>query len=118
MNKKQARLRRGLKTKAVIRLSNHPRLVVHRSSYNIYAQITQRGERGDLVMVSCSTLDKELKATLSGNKTEQATQVGKLLAQRAKDKDILHVAFDRSGNKYHGRLKALANGAREEGLIF
>ncbi|MDP3560810.1 MAG: 50S ribosomal protein L18 [Legionellaceae bacterium] len=120
MNKDIARQRRAKKTRAVIRSSksNRPRLVVHRSGSHIYSQIITDGELGDLVLVSASTLDKELKTTLEGNKSEQAIQVGKLLATRAKEKNIEYVAFDRAGYRYHGRVKALAQGAREGGLNF
>lgn len=118
MNKQNARARRGLKAKAIIRLSKRPRLVVHRTGMNIYSQILIAGEFGDEVVASASTLDKELRTTLSGNKSEQAFQVGKLLADRAKAKNVVDVAFDRAGYKYHGRVKALADGAREAGLNF
>ena len=118
MNKEQARKRRGLKAKAIHRHSTRPRLVVYRSTCQIYAQIVVRDTNGDKVLVSSSTLDKELKLTLKGTKVEQAQQVGELLGQRAKAKEISEVAFDRAGNKYHGRVKALADGAREAGLIF
>jgi large subunit ribosomal protein L18 len=120
MNKEIARKRRAKKTKAVIRntKSKRPRLVVHRSGSHIYSQIIVCGEMGDKVLATASTLDKELKASLTGNKSEQAAQVGKLLAMRAKEKNILDVAFDRAGYRYHGRVKALAEGAREGGLNF
>ena len=118
MNKQQARARRSLKTKAIIRQSKRPRLVVHRSASNIYAQIIVSGEQGDLVLASASTLEKALQSDLTGNKSEKANQVGKFLALRAKEKNILDVAFDRAGYKYHGRVKALADGAREAGLNF
>jgi large subunit ribosomal protein L18 len=118
MNKQQARNRRGLKTKAIIRNSKRPRLTVYRSGAHIYSQIVLPGDLGDQVIVSASTLDKEIKPTLTGNKCEQANQVGKLLAQRAKEKELLDVAFDRAGYRYHGRVKALADGAREAGLNF
>ena len=118
MNKQQARNRRGLKTKAIIRNSKRPRLTVYRSGSHIYSQIVVPGDRGDQVIVSASTLDKEIKPTLTGNKCEQANQVGKLLAQRAKAKELSDVAFDRAGYRYHGRVKALADGAREAGLNF
>jgi large subunit ribosomal protein L18 len=118
MNKQQARTRRSLKTRAIIRASKRPRLVVHRSGLNIYAQIIVSGEQGDVVLVSSSTLDKALKVDLSGNKSEQAHQVGKSIALRAKEKNVSDVAFDRAGYKYHGRIKALAEGAREAGLNF
>ncbi len=115
--KAQARIRRGSKTKAVIRRSGRPRLVVHRSSCQIYAQIVVPGDNGDRVLVSCSSLEKDVRKTLKGNKVERAFQVGQLLGQRAKALDVSEVAFDRSGYKYHGRVKALADGARET-LIF
>jgi large subunit ribosomal protein L18 len=118
MNKHKARNRRGLKSKAIIRQSKRARLAVYRSSVHIYSQIIVPSENGDVVLVSASTLDAELKATLKGNKCEQANQVGKLLAKRAKEKNLSDVAFDRAGYKYHGRVKALAEGAREAGLNF
>jgi large subunit ribosomal protein L18 len=118
MNKHHARKRRGLKTKAIIKQSNRPRLTVHRSGVHIYSQIIVRGDQGDQVVVSASTLDKELRADLTGNKCDQANQVGQLLAKRALEKKLHDVAFDRAGYKYHGRVKALATGARDAGLNF
>lgn len=120
MNKEKRRVRRGLKAKAIQRLSlsPRPRLVVFRSSYHIYGQVIVSGEHGDVVLVSSSTVDKELKSSLTGSKVEQARQVGKLLAERAKAKQISEIAFDRAGYKFHGRVKALADGAREAGLNF
>jgi len=120
MNKELARKRRATKTRAIIAKtkSQRPRLVVSRSNPNIYAQIIVYGENGDMVIASASTLDKELKISLEGSKSERAMQVGKLLAKRAIEKNILEVAFDRAGNKYHGRVKALADGARDGGLKF
>lgn len=118
MKKDLARKRRALKTKAIIRESNKPRLVVFRSSAHIYSQITVRSEAGDVVLAACSTRDKALRDALTGNKTDQAYQVGQLLAQRALEKQLSAVAFDRSGYRYHGRVKALATGARDAGLEF
>jgi len=118
MNKHNARKRRALKTKYNIIKSNKLRLVVYRSAAHIYAQIVERSEGGDKVLVSSSTVDKELKAKLKGNKCDQASLVGQLLAQRAKKKKLESVAFDRAGYKYHGRVKALADAAREAGLEF
>lgn len=112
------RTRRGLKAKAIQKHSKRPVLVVYRSASHIYSQIVVRGEKGDIVIVSSSTVDKELKSTLAGTKVEQAVQVGKLLGERAKAKEIVDVAFDRAGYKFHGRVKALAEGAREAGLNF
>ena len=119
MNKQLARQRRGLKAKALIRKSGRVRLVDNRSGCHIYSQIVEAGEHGDVVLVSCSTNDKELKASLNGkSKVEQATLVGKLLGKRASEKGITQVAFDRAGYRYHGRVKALAESAREAGLDF
>lgn len=118
MNKINSRKRRGLKTKFVIRESGRPRLLVYRSCTHIYAQIIVSDGRNDQVVVSSSTVDKEVKASLSGNKSEQAKHVGRVLAERAKMQEISDVAFDRAGFKYHGRVKALADAAREAGLNF
>jgi len=120
MNKELARKRRAKKIRATIAQtkSQRVRLVVSRSNPNIYAQIILREEKGDVVLVSASTVDKELKTNLKGTKKEHAFEVGKLLSQRAKEKNIVHVAFDRAGYKYHGRVKALADGARDGGLDF
>ena len=118
MNKIKTRARRGLKSKAIIRHSNRPRLLVYRSCAHIYAQIVVLGDHGDVTLVSASTMDKEIKPTLTGDKTSQATQVGRLIGERAKSSNLIDVAFDRAGYKYHGRVKALAEGAREAGLNF
>lgn len=118
MNKYDARKRRSLKTKAIIKDSSRPRLVVFRSLSHMYAQIIVASDLGDQVLVSSSTMDKELRVGLDGNKTLQAFAVGKLLAARASEKNIVDVAFDRAGYRYHGRVKALASGAREAGLNF
>lgn len=119
MNKYNSRNRRGLKAKALIRKSGRIRLVVYRSGLHIYSQIVQADKLGDKIIVACSTIDKELRSYLSGKcKVEQATLVGSLLGKRAKEKGISEVAFDRAGYKYHGRVKALAEGAREAGLVF
>lgn len=120
MNKELARKRRATKTRAIIRntKSQRLRLVVSRSNPNIYAQIIETQPNGDRVMVTASTLDKELKTKLSGSKKDHAFQVGRLLAERAKAKNIVEVAFDRAGYKFHGRVKSLADGARDGGLNF
>ncbi|MDP3268549.1 MAG: 50S ribosomal protein L18 [Legionella sp.] len=119
MNKQNSRNRRGLKAKALIRKSGRARLVVYRSGVHIYSQIVQADTLGDKVLVVCSTNDKELKSSLSGKcKVDQASLVGKLLGKRASEKGITQVAFDRAGYRYHGRVKALAEGAREAGLDF
>lgn len=94
---------------------DRPRLTVFRSLNNIYAQIINDDQR--ITLVSASTLDKELN--IRGKKNKEAAQaVGQLIAKRAKDKKIEKVKFDRNGYLYHGKVKALADGAREGGLSF
>lgn len=117
MDKKSARLRRAAKARAIIRLKGRNRLSVHRTARHIDAQVTTAD--GQLVLASSSTKEKELKSTLqyTGN-IEAAKLVGERLAERALSKGISVVAFDRSGFKYHGRVKALADAAREKGLKF
>lgn len=92
-----------------------PRLNVFRSNGNIFAQIID-DEKG-VTLVSASTIDKELKLANGGN-VEAATKVGELIAKRAKKAKIEKVVFDRGGYLYHGRVKALAEAARENGLEF
>ena len=117
MKKKIARLRRASKTRARIRLQGLNRLCVYRTPRHIYAQVF--APDGAQVLTSASTLDKEIKKAIkySGN-IEAATAVGKALAERARKAGISKVAFDRSGFKYHGRVKALADAARENGMEF
>lgn len=109
------RQKRATKTRSRIELSKNNRLTVFRSNSHIYAQISNHD--GSEVIASASTLDASLKGDNSGN-IEAATKVGKLIAERAIEKGINQVAFDRSGYKYHGRVKALAESAREAGLTF
>ena len=118
MSKLLNRTRRGQKAKALIRKQRATRLVVFRSSTHLYAQITLVSPNGDKTLVACSTNDSKLRADLSGTKTEKAVLVGKELANRAIAKGITKVAFDRNGYKYSGRIMALANAAREAGLLF
>ena len=113
--KKIARLRRGRKTRFRIRELETNRLCVNRTPRHIYAQII--APNGGEVLASASTLDKELRKDKTGN-VEAAGKVGALIAERAKKAGIEKVAFDRSGYKYHGRIKALADAAREGGLEF
>lgn len=119
MSNYNARVRRGRKTKFLIKRfdTKRARLVVFRSNVNITAQVVKPGENGDVVLVSCSTLDKSIKDSLKGNKVSQAQLVGKKIAELAIKEGINEVAFDRSGYKYHGRVAAIASGAREAGLI-
>jgi large subunit ribosomal protein L18 len=117
MNKKEARLRRSRKTRAKIAELKVARLCVHRSNCHIYAQIYSA--TGDSVIVSASTVDVEVRKSIpAGGNVAAAKEIGKLIAVRAKEKGVTEVAFDRSGFKYHGRIKALADAAREHGLEF
>ena len=117
MDKKASRQRRARKTRAKIRELGKARLCIHRTPRHIYAQIIDGA--GDKVLVSASTLDRELRKDMktTGN-VEAAAVIGKAVADRAKAAGISAVAFDRSGFKYHGRVKALADAARESGLEF
>ncbi len=116
-SKKQSRIRRARKTRAKLRQLRVNRLTVHRTPRHIYAQVI--GPDGATTLACASTLDKELrKALKSTGNIEAAAAVGKMIAERAKAKGIEQVSFDRSGFKYHGRVKALADGAREAGLKF
>ena len=92
-----------------------PRLSVYRSNSNIFAQLID--DENGVTLVSASSIDKELKLTNGGN-IEAASKVGKLLAERAKKAKIKKVIFDRGGHLYHGRVKALAEAARNNGLEF
>ena len=115
MNKKQSRLRRARKTRAKIRELEVPRLSVHRTGQHIYAQVI--GPDGGTVLASASTNQADLRKSLkSTGNIEAAQAVGKAIADKAKSAGIEQVAFDRSGFRYHGRIKALADAAREQGL--
>ena len=117
MNKKVARLRRARKTRARIADLKMVRLCVFRSNSHIYAQVISA--EGDKVLASASTVEAEVRGSLkSGGNVEAATLVGKRIAEKAKAAGIEKVAFDRSGFQYHGRVKALAEAARENGLSF
>ncbi|MDR2925119.1 MAG: 50S ribosomal protein L18 [Azoarcus sp.] len=117
MNKKESRLRRSRKTRAKLAELKAVRLTVFRSNCHIYAQIISGC--GSKVLASASTLEKEMRVRVpnGGNKTA-ALEVGKLIAERAKAAGIETVSFDRSGFLYHGRVKTLAEAAREGGLKF
>ena len=117
MNKKIARLRRARKTRARIADLKMVRLCVFRTNSHIYAQIISA--EGDKVLASASTVEAEVRGSLkSGGNTEAAAVVGKRIAERAKTIGVEKVAFDRSGFQYHGRVKAVAEAARENGLSF
>ncbi len=113
--KNDSRLRRARRARTKMRELGINRLSVHRTPRHIYAQVFAPG--GDKVLASASTLDKDLRSGSTGN-IDAAAQVGKLVAERAKAAGVEKVAFDRSGYKYHGRVKALADAARENGLDF
>ena len=115
MDKKQSRLRRAKRTRSKIRELGAHRLCVHRTSQHTYAQVISPD--GGKVVASASTTEADVKAGLkhSGN-VEAAVKIGQLIAERAKANGVDQVAFDRSGFKYHGRVKALADAARESGL--
>lgn len=111
--RRRARVRRALKAVA----NGRPRLSVYRSSKNIYAQVID--DANGVTLVSASTIDKDVRGGLkTGADIAAAAQVGKLLAERAKEKGVTEVVFDRGSYLYHGRVKALADGAREGGLSF
>ena len=109
------RQKRATKTRSKIELSENNRLTIFRSNSHIYAQVSTFD--GSEVIASASTTESSVKSENNGN-IEAASKVGKLIAERAKEKGIEKVAFDRSGYKYHGRVKALAESAREAGLSF
>ena len=113
--KNESRLRRARRARARMRGLGVNRLSVHRTPRHIYAQVV--APAGDRVLVSASTLDSDLRGGKTGN-IDAAAAVGKLVAQRAREAGIEQVAFDRAGYKYHGRVKALADAARESGLKF
>ena len=109
-----SRLRRARKSRSNIRNQESPRLSVYRSSQHFYAQIFD--SLGSKVIVSASTVEKDMN--LKSNNIDAAVQVGRKVAERALDNGIKKVVFDRSGYRYHGRIKALADSAREAGLEF
>ena len=116
-NKKEARLRRARKTRAKIAELKAVRLCVNRTNCHIYAQIIS--PCGGKVLASASTLDKSVRGDVAnGDNKAAAAAIGKLIAERAKAAGVEQVAFDRSGLQYHGRVKALAEAAREAGLKF
>lgn len=117
MNKRVARIRRGKRSRMKMRELGATRLSIYRSSRHIYAQIISGDE--NKIIASASTVEKSMRDELdyTGN-ASAAAAIGKLVAERAQEKGVKAVAFDRSGFKYHGRVKALAEAAREAGLQF
>ena len=117
MSKNTARLRRAKSTRAHIRELGVPRLSVLRTGQHLYAQVFTAD--GSKVLASASTLQSDVKEGLkNGKNSDAASRVGKLIAERALAAGVEKVAFDRSGYRYHGRIKALADAAREGGLQF
>ncbi len=118
LNKKQARLRRARATRARIARLDATRLAVHRSNTHIYASIVS-GD-GSRVLATASTLEREVREQLAagGSNVAAAQVVGRRIAEKARAAGIEQVAFDRAGFQYHGRVKALAEAAREAGLKF
>jgi large subunit ribosomal protein L18 len=117
MTKNQSRLRRARRTRAKIEELGIHRLSVHRTPRHIYAQVI--GPDGGTIVAAVSTVSKDLRGSLkfTGN-VEAAAAVGKAIADKAKAAGVTQVAFDRSGFRYHGRVRALADAARENGLQF
>ncbi|GAB1394271.1 50S ribosomal protein L18 [Rhodocyclaceae bacterium] len=117
MDKKEARLRRARKTRAKIAELNAVRLCVHRTNGHIYAQIYSGC--GTKVLAAASTVEADIRKQIpNGGNVDAAKAVGKLIAERAVAQGLSEVAFDRSGFRFHGRVKALAEAARENGLKF
>ena len=117
LNKKEQRLRRARQTRVRIALQRVARLTVFRSNQHIYASVIS--DDGAKVLASASTAEKSVRAELAnGGNTAAASAVGRLIAEKAKAAGIDRVAFDRAGFAYHGRVKALAEAAREAGLQF
>tara|TARA_B100000035_G_C20605200_1_gene381478 strand:+ start:159 stop:524 length:366 start_codon:yes stop_codon:yes gene_type:complete len=121
MDKRKSRIRRSKLARFTIKKSGLPRLSVHRTNLHIYASIFD--STGGKTVVSASTIEKDVRSDLvtksvSGANKEAAKLIGKRLAQKAKKLGISKVAFDRSGFRYHGRVKALADAARDSGLVF
>lgn len=117
MDKKQSRMKRALKLRSKIKKLGTTRLSIHKTSQHIYAQVISAD--GSKTIVSASTTQADIKSGLknTGN-IDAAREVGKSVAERAIAAGVTEVAFDRSGFKYHGRVKALADAAREAGLKF
>jgi large subunit ribosomal protein L18 len=117
LDKNEQRLRRARKTRAKIAELTAVRLTVHRSNSHIYAQVIDPS--GAKVLAAASTIEAEVRASLKkGGNIKAAAEIGRRIAERAKKAGIEAVAFDRGGYKYHGRIKALADAAREAGLKF
>ncbi len=117
INKRKKRLYRCKKMRCILRKENKLRLVVYKTAWHIYTQIISYKDGFSKVLVSASTLEKKNNIKYGGNKIA-AKNIGKIIALKAIKKGILNVVCDRSGFKYHGRIKILADNARKYGLIF
>ena len=116
MNKNKSRIRRATRTRAKIKSLAVPRLSVHKTPRHTYAQLISAD---NVVLAAASTLNADIKSDVkNGANVEAAIAVGKAIAEKSISAGVKTVAFDRSGFKYHGRIKALANAAREQGLEF
>lgn len=116
MDKKSARIRRATRARRKLQELGATRLVVHRTPRHIYAQVI--APNGSEVLVAASTVEKAIAEQLKYGNKDAAAAVGKAVAERALEKGIKDVSFDRSGFQYHGRVQALADAAREAGLQF
>lgn len=117
VNLKEKRIKRSLKTRKIISELNVIRLSIYRTNLHIYAQLID--DKNNRTITSASTLDPEIRAGISsGSNIIAAALIGKRIAEKGKKYGILNIAFDRAGYKYHGRVKALADAARENGLKF
>ncbi len=117
MDKKAQRLRRATRARSKMRERGVARLTVHRTPRHIYAQVL--AAEGDRVLATASTVQRDLRdAVVSTGNIEAASLVGRRIAEKASDAGVTRVAFDRSGFRFHGRVKALAEAARENGLQF
>src|SRR6266404_3573604 len=117
LDTRAARLHRHRRIRVLLRgTGERPRLNVFRSLHHIYAQVID--DVSGKTVAAASTNEAEVRGKLSGSKTDRARAVGKVIAERAKEKGVSSVVFDRGGYLYHGRVKALADGAREAGLEF
>jgi len=117
IDKRQARLRRARQTRAKIAELKAVRLTVHRSNYHIYAQVIDA--TGAKILASASTVEPEVRQALkNGGNVKAAAEVGKRIAEKARRLGVEAVAFDRSGFRFHGRVRVLAEAAREAGLKF
>ena len=116
LTKKDRRIRRATRGRAKMREIGTARLTVHRSNCHIYAQVIDAS--GGKVLAAASTVEPEVRKGARGGNVKAAAEVGRRIAERAKQLGIEAVAFDRAGYKFHGRVKALAEAAREAGLKF